>query len=130
MFAYGRGSIDPAPYTKGGRWQMADLRVITLSGAEAALGEAVVERFGSGLRGELLRHGDTAYEEARKIWNGLIDKRPALIARCAGVGDVVDSVNFARENGLLVAVRGGGHNVAGYAVCDGEIGRASWRGRV
>jgi FAD/FMN-containing dehydrogenase len=100
---------------------MADLRVITLTGEEAQLGEAVVERFGSGLRGELLRPGDSAYEEARKIWNGLIDKRPALIARCAGVGDVIDSVNFARENDLLVAVRGGGHNVAGNAVCDGGL---------
>jgi FAD/FMN-containing dehydrogenase len=100
---------------------MADLRVITLTGEEAELGEAVVERFGSGLRGGLLRPGDSAYEEARKIWNGLIDKRPALIARCAGVGDVIDSVNFARENDLLVAVRGGGHNVAGNAVCDGGL---------
>src|SRR3712207_1498772 len=104
------------------RWiAMADLRVITLSGEEAALGEAVVERFGSGLRGELLRPSDTAHEEARRVWNGLIDKRPALIARCVGVGDVVDSVNFARENDLLVAVRGGGHNVAGNAVCDGGL---------
>jgi FAD/FMN-containing dehydrogenase len=100
---------------------MANLRVITLTGADSALGEAVVERFGSGLRGELLRPGDTAYEEARKVWNGLIDKRPAFIASCAGVGDVVDSVNFARENDLLVAVRGGGHNVAGNAVCDGGL---------
>jgi FAD/FMN-containing dehydrogenase len=100
---------------------MSDLRVITLTGADAALDEAVVERFGSGLRGELLRPGDTAYDQARKVWNGLIDKHPALIARCGGVGDVVDSVNFARENELLVAVRGGGHNVAGNAVCDGGL---------
>src|SRR5918992_5455965 len=100
---------------------MADLRIVTLTGADAALGEAAVERFGSRLRGELLRPGDAAYEEARLLWNGLIDKRPALITRCAGVGDVVDSVNFARENDLLVAVRGGGHNVAGNAVCDGGL---------
>jgi FAD/FMN-containing dehydrogenase len=100
---------------------MADLRVVTLSGADAALGEPVVERFGSRLRGELQRPGAAGYEEARKVWNGLIDKRPALIVRCAGVGDVVDSVNFARENDLLLAVRGGGHNVAGNAVCDGGL---------
>jgi FAD/FMN-containing dehydrogenase len=100
---------------------MTDLRVVTLTGADTALGEAVVERFANRLRGELLRPDDTAYEEARKIWNGLIDKRPALIARCAGVGDVMDSVNFARENDLLLAVRGGGHNVAGNAVCDGGL---------
>jgi FAD/FMN-containing dehydrogenase len=100
---------------------MAEVRIVTLTGANAAFGETVVERFGSGLRGELLRPDDTAYDEARKVWNGLIDKHPALIARCAGVGDVMDSVNFARENELLVAVRGGGHNVAGNAVCDGGL---------
>jgi FAD/FMN-containing dehydrogenase len=100
---------------------MAEVRIVTLTGVDAALGEAVVERFGRGLRGELLRPDDTAFDEARKVWNGLIDKYPALIARCAGVGDVIDSVNFARENELLVAVRGGGHNVAGNAVCDGGL---------
>src|SRR3712207_624915 len=100
---------------------MAELRIVTLTGADAALGETVVERFGSGLRGEVLRPDGTAYDEARRVWNGLIDKHPALIVRCAGVGDVVDSVDFARENDLLVAVRGGGHNVAGNAVCDGGL---------
>jgi FAD/FMN-containing dehydrogenase len=100
---------------------MADLPIVTLTGAAAALGEAVLERFGSRLRGKLFRLGDADYEEARLIWNGLIDKRPALIARCAGVADVIDSVNFARENDLLVAVRGGGHNVAGNAVADGGL---------
>src|SRR5687767_1390013 len=100
---------------------MADLRVITPSEAEADLGESVVEDFASKLRGELLCPGDPGYEEARLVWNDLIDKRPALIARCAGVRDVIDSVTFARENDLLVAVRGGGHNVAGSAVCDGGL---------
>src|ERR671938_1439918 len=100
---------------------MAELRVVTLTGADAVLGETVVERFASGLRGELLRPDRTAYDEVRKVWNGLIDKHPALIARCAGVGDVVASVNFARENDLLMAVRGGGHNVAGNAVCNGGL---------
>src|SRR5688572_22152655 len=100
---------------------MAELPIVTLTGADAALGETVVERFGGGLRGELLRPDGTDYAEARRVWNGLIDKHPALIARCAGVGDVIDSVNFARENDLLVAVRGGGHNVAGNAVCDGGL---------
>jgi FAD/FMN-containing dehydrogenase len=100
---------------------MADLRVVTLTGTEAVLGESVIEEFASKLRGELLRPGDPGYEEARLVWNDLIDKHPALIARCAGVGDVIDSVNFARENDLLMAVRGGGHNVAGNAVCDGGL---------
>ncbi len=80
---------------------MADLRIVTLTGADAALGEAVVEGLGRRLRGELLRPTDAGYEEARLIWNGMVDKRPALIVRCAGVGDVIDSVNFAHENDLL-----------------------------
>jgi FAD/FMN-containing dehydrogenase len=70
------------------------------------------------LRGDVVRPADGLYEETRRIWNGMIDKRPALIARCASVGDVVDAVAYAREHGLLLAVRGGGHGVAGYAVCD------------
>ena len=61
---------------------------------------------------------DDAYEEARKVWNGLIDKHPALIARCAGAADVIAAVNFANEHDLLLSVRGGGHNVAGQAVCN------------
>ena len=66
---------------------MAELRIVTPTGVDAALGESIVERFGLGLRGELLRPDDADYQEARKLWNGLIDKHPALIARCAGVGD-------------------------------------------
>ena len=70
------------------------------------------------LRGELILPEDGAYEEARKVWNGMINKRPALIVRCAGVSDVVHAVKFAGKNSLVVAVRGGGHNVAGNAICD------------
>ncbi len=79
------------------------------------------EKFGAGLRGPLLRPGDDGYDSARTIWNAMIDKRPALIARCAGVSDVIQSVNFARESGLLVSVRGGGHNVSGNAISDGGL---------
>jgi hypothetical protein len=69
-------------------------------------------------RGELLRPGDGGYDAARRVWNGMIDRRPGLIARCTGVGDVQAAIRVAREQRLLVAVRGGGHNVAGNAVCD------------
>ena len=100
---------------------MSDIRVTTTTGGETVLEEAAVEEFKSSLRGELLRPGDEGYDEARAIWNGMIDKRPALIARCTGVADVIDAVNFARTNNLLVSVRGGGHNVAGKAVSDGGL---------
>ncbi|MBK8025018.1 MAG: FAD-binding oxidoreductase [Chloroflexi bacterium] len=73
------------------------------------------------VRGEVIRPGDAQYEEARKVWNGMIDRRPALIVRPATVEGVVASVNFAREHGLLVSVRGGGHNVAGHATNDGGM---------
>jgi FAD/FMN-containing dehydrogenase len=72
-------------------------------------------------QGELLLPGDAGYEDARRVHNGLIDKRPALIARCRGVADVVDAVNLTRRLGLEVAVRGGGHNVAGRATIDGGV---------
>jgi FAD/FMN-containing dehydrogenase len=71
--------------------------------------------------GELLKPSDAGYDEARRVHNGQIDKRPALIARCRGVADVVDAVNLARELRLEVAVRGGGHNVAGRATIDGGV---------
>jgi FAD/FMN-containing dehydrogenase len=71
--------------------------------------------------GTLLLPGDAGYDQARRIHNGLIDKRPALIARCLGTADVVDAVKFARIRGIEVAIRGGGHNVAGKAVSDGGV---------
>jgi FAD/FMN-containing dehydrogenase len=83
--------------------------------------EAVIQDFRNTLRGELLEPSDAAYDVARTVWNGMIDRRPALIARCRGAVDVIAAVNFAREQGLLVSIRGGGHNVAGNAVCDGGL---------
>src|ERR687886_2658433 len=90
---------------------MAKLQITTNTGTEAVLDDSLVEGFRSSLRGELLHLDDADYEDARRVWNGMIDKRPALIARCAGTADVIEAVNFARENDLLVAVRGGGHKV-------------------
>jgi len=80
-----------------------------------------LQAFAMQLRGPVLTPKDPAYEEARAIWNGLIDRRPAIIAQCSGAADVVDTVNFAREHDLLVSIRGGGHNVAGNAVNDDGI---------
>ena len=79
------------------------------------------EAFVAGVRGAVLRPGDEGYDDARSIWNGLIDRRPALIVQCTGAADVVDAVNFAREQGLVLSVKGGGHNVAGNAVNDGGL---------
>lgn len=73
------------------------------------------------IRGQVLEPGSEAYDTARKIWNGMIDRQPAMIAQCRDTKDVVEAVKFARENDLLVAVKGGGHNVAGNAMCDGGI---------
>jgi FAD/FMN-containing dehydrogenase len=80
--------------------------------------EAAVQSFATSLRGPLLRPDDDGYDEARAIWNGMIDKHPALIARCTGTADVAAAVTFAREHDLPLSVRGGGHNIAGTAVCD------------
>ena len=73
------------------------------------------------VKGEVILPGDRAYDEARTIWNAMIDKRPGAIVRCIGTADVVATVNFARESGTLLAVRGAGHNIAGSALCDGGI---------
>ena len=100
---------------------MAHLQVITLGGMNTVLEEAAVTAFEQSLRGPLLRPGEDGYDAARQVFNGMIDRRPALIARCAGVADVINCVNFARAHQLLVAVRGGGHSVAGHAVCEGGL---------
>jgi FAD/FMN-containing dehydrogenase len=85
----------------------------------SSLSQAAAEL--AGFSGRLLGPADPGYEEARKLHNGLIDKRPALIARCAGVADIVDALGLARKMGLEVAVRGGGHNVAGLASVEGGL---------
>jgi FAD/FMN-containing dehydrogenase len=87
----------------------------------ASLEKASIESLKASLQGELLQHDDETYNSARRVWNGMIDRKPALIARCATQADVIKAVNFARTHRLLVSVRGGGHNVAGNAVCDGGL---------
>jgi FAD/FMN-containing dehydrogenase len=100
---------------------MPDLSMTTSTGSHIVIEGTTVETFKTSLRGELLRPGDTDYDEARKVWNGMIDKRPGLIARCTGVADVISAVDFARTHQLLVSVRGGGHNIPGNAVCNGGL---------
>jgi FAD/FMN-containing dehydrogenase len=90
----------------------------TLPGTAVSLEPNAVEGLVSTLRGEVVRREDRTYDEHRRVWNGSIDRRPALIARCAGVADVMQAVRFARSHNLLVAVRGGGHSFPGLSVCD------------
>jgi FAD/FMN-containing dehydrogenase len=100
---------------------MSAVHAITTTGGHTVLGETAVRHLRANLQGELLLPADDRYDETRRVWNGMIDKRPALIARCAGVADVLAAVTFAREHTLLVSVRGGGHSVAGKAVCNGGL---------
>lgn len=86
-----------------------------------AIDESLVKGFQTNLHGKLIRPGDNTYENARKVWNGMVDKYPSAIVYCVDIDDVIKAVNFARNNNLLVAVRSGGHNVAGNSVCDDGI---------
>lgn len=83
--------------------------------------EEKIQNFISSLKGEVVRSGDARYDRARLVWNGMINRHPSLIVYCFDKEDVIHSVNFARSNNLLVAVRNGGHNVAGNAVCNNGI---------
>ena len=85
------------------------------------LATAQVEAFRMQLRGELLEPSSPSFDATRVVWNGMIDRQPALIARCRNAADVAASIGFARDHWLTIAVRSGGHNVAGYAVCDGGL---------
>ena len=100
---------------------MPNVEIATTTGRKVVLNAEVIEQFHTGLRGDHLLRSDDGYDAARKIYNAMIEHRPAIIARCVGAADVISAVNFARNNGLLVSVRGGGHNVSGNAVCDGGL---------
>jgi FAD/FMN-containing dehydrogenase len=99
----------------------SDIEAITRTGGDTTIPKAALKELQAALRGPLLLPGNAAYDTTRKVWNGMIDKRPGLIARCTGAADVIEAVNFAREFDLLVAVRGGGHSISGKSVCDGGI---------
>ena len=100
---------------------MSDLKMTKKDGGTTTIGEEAFDAFAASLSGALLKPDSPGYDDARSIWNAMVDKRPGLIVQCAGASDVVRSVDFARENDLLMAVQGAGHNIAGNAVCDGGI---------
>ena len=99
----------------------AGIPVIRSDGKQVTLTASDVTDLKGGIRGELLLAGQSGYDQARKIWNGAFDRRPALIVRCVGAADVSQAVAFARAHNLLVAVRGGGHSLSGQSVCDGGL---------
>ncbi|MEO7391528.1 MAG: FAD-binding oxidoreductase [Ramlibacter sp.] len=93
----------------------------TLDDGSRAISPQALQAFRAAFRGAIVRAGDAGYDEARQVWNAMIDRRPALIARCTGTADVVAALAFVSEHGLLSSVRGGGHNIAGLAVCEGGV---------
>ena len=89
--------------------------------AAQAVTDGALREFTADLCGQVLSPVDAGYDDARKVWNGMIDKRPGLIARCVEASDIVKAISFARANGLLVALKGGGHSFPGHSVCDGGL---------
>lgn len=100
---------------------MALVQTKTQPDNQVLLDDEIVSEFKQSFRGELIRPGDKDYNGAREVYNAMIDRRPGLIARCADVADVIAAVNFGRQNNLLIAVRGGGHNAGGLGVCDNGL---------
>jgi len=100
---------------------LSDINAIKLDGNETTIEKAVLKELSESLSGHVLLPSSEGYDQARKLWNGMIDKHPALIVQCLSPDDVQQSVNLAREYELLTAVRGGGHNIAGKGSCEGGI---------
>ena len=100
---------------------MNAVRVATPAGESVDISTDDVEGLRSAFSGSVLLPGEAGYDEARTVWNAMIDKRPGLILRCAGAADVIQAIRFGRHHGLLIAVKGAGHNIAGSAVCDGGL---------
>jgi FAD/FMN-containing dehydrogenase len=111
----------PAPFRRDAAAKEGDMSAQTIPSAQVVVASADLAAYQAALRGELILPDSPDYERARHVYNAMIDRHPAMIARCADVADVIASVNFARDHGLLLAVRGGGHNGGGLGVCDGGL---------
>jgi FAD/FMN-containing dehydrogenase len=98
-----------------------EIPAIKRSGGQTVIPAAAIKDFAGSLRGRLMTDSDPDYDRARRIWNKMIDRRPALIAQCWGAADITRAIGFAREQDLLLAVRGGGHSYPGYSTCDGGL---------
>src|SRR6188472_1943328 len=99
---------------------MAKIALRTRSGNTAAVADSL-DSLRASLRGSLCLPGEPGYDEARTLWNAMIDRRPGAVVRCASAADVARAVRFAADHDLLLAVRSGGHNIAGNAVCEGGL---------
>src|SRR5690242_9243795 len=97
------------------------MRIRTMDGRDADLAQEALAALKARVRGAVILPGEAGYDDARTVWNAMIDRRPALVVRCVGTSDVVASVQFAREHHLLLCIKGGGHNIAGLAVADGAL---------
>jgi FAD/FMN-containing dehydrogenase len=97
------------------------LKARALDGSEVTLADGALVDLKAGLRGPVFVPGEPGYHESRSLWNGMIDRHPSLAVRCLGAADVMRAVGFAREQGILVSVKGGGHNISGLAACDGGL---------
>jgi FAD/FMN-containing dehydrogenase len=97
------------------------MRATAIDGREIDLTQQMLDGLKARLRGPVLVPGDAGYEESRTAWNGMIDRNPAALARCRGVADVIACVQFARETGILLCIKGGGHNIAGLCTADGAL---------
>ena len=97
------------------------MKVKTLDGREYDLQQATLDSLRMRLKGSILSAGDAGYDESRTVWNAMIDQTPALVVRCLGTADVIACVQFARDNRLLLCIKGGGHNIAGLATVDGAL---------
>ena len=100
---------------------MSTVTLQTIGSGSVTLAPDTLEALRMTLRGRIAAPGEAGYDEARTIWNGMVDRRPGMVVRCSGTADVIQAVRLARDNKLLVAVRSGGHNIAGNAVCDGGL---------
>ena len=97
------------------------MKIKTFDGNELELNQDIIESLKKRLQGQVLSPGENGYEGSRTVWNGMIDRKPAIIVRCLGTADVIACMQFVREHKLLVCIKGGGHNIAGLASADGAI---------
>jgi len=100
---------------------MTEIRVRTLDGNNVTLAQSDIDVLAAATRGKIIVEGEDGYDASRTIWNGMVDRRPGFVVRCIGAADVVACVNFARQRGLELCIRGGGHNISGLAVADGAM---------